>query len=133
MQYRKVSNHSLYTYSIFYINHISIKQRGKKSLKVSLHDILIKFFVGRKSISICCKVEKESEICGFVLLQEKSQNSLRIHSQLSIHSLSQVRNHMGTPTPARRAEATVHKTDTPLAGGWTLVLGLLCLLPLATQ
>ena len=93
----------------------------------------MKFFMERKGISICCKGEKESEICGFILFQQKSQNSLRIHSQLSIHSLSQVGNHMGTTAPAQGAEATVHKTDTPLAGGWTLVLGLLSLLPLATQ
>ena len=79
-------------------------------------------------------VAKERKRVRFVVLfQEKSQNSLRIHSQLSIHSLSQVGNHMGTTAPARGAEATVHKTDTPLAGGWTLVLGLLSLLPLATQ
>ena len=117
---------------MFYVNHISIRHR-KKSLKVSLHDSLMKFFMGRKRISIWCKGKKESEICGFILFQEKSQNSLRIHSQLSIHSLSQVGNHLGTTAPARGAEASVHKTDTPWARGWTLVLTLLSLLPLATQ
>ena len=93
----------------------------------------MKFFMGRKRISIWCKGEKENEICGIILFQEKSQNNLRIHSQLSIHSLSQVGNHMGTTAPARGAEVSVHKTDTPWAGGWSLVLTLLSLLPLATQ
>ena len=93
----------------------------------------MKFFMGRKRISIWCKGEKENEICGIISFQEKSQNNLRIHSQLSIHSLSQVGNHMGTTAPARGAEVSVHKTDTPWAGGWSLVLTLLSLLPLATQ
>lgn len=78
---------------MFYVNHISIKHR-KNLWKVSLHDSLMKFFMGRKRISIWCKGKKESEICGFILFQEKSQNSLRIHSQLSIHSPSQVGNHL---------------------------------------
>lgn len=47
--------------------------------------IALEVLHGKKKGLIWCKGKKESEICGFILFQEKSQNSLRIHSQLSIH------------------------------------------------
>ena len=91
----------------------------------------MKFFMERKGISICCKGEKESEICGFISgkVTEQPEDSQPAQHPQSLPGGEPHGNHC----PCTGSRSHCHKTDTPLAGGWTLVLGLLSLLPLATQ